>query len=67
MESEASLDATLFYRVIVRYRPEDKPALLAFQREAALGSPWVRGGLRLAGQWVQRRLERDLDRVLSRR
>ena len=65
VESEASLDATLFYRVTVRYQPEDRPALLAFQRETARQAPWVRGGLRLAGRWVQGRLERDLERVLG--
>jgi radical SAM superfamily enzyme YgiQ (UPF0313 family) len=64
VEAEASLDATLFYRTSLRYRPEDGPALRAFQRATAGSAPWVRAGLRTVGRWVQRRLERDLARVL---
>ena len=35
------------------------------QREMLQAAPWARAGLRLAGRWVQRRLERDLQRVLG--
>jgi anaerobic magnesium-protoporphyrin IX monomethyl ester cyclase len=65
VEAGASLDATLFYRATVRYRPEHRSALLALQKEAAAAAPWTRRGLRLAGRWVQQRLERDLERVLG--
>jgi anaerobic magnesium-protoporphyrin IX monomethyl ester cyclase len=65
VEAGASLDATLFYRATVRYRPPHRPALLALQQQAARSSPWTRRGLRLAGRWVQHKLEQDLGRVLG--
>ncbi|MBX2796419.1 MAG: radical SAM protein [Myxococcales bacterium] len=66
VQAGASLDATLFYLATRRYRPADKPDLLAFQREAAQASPWLRRGLTRLGRWVQTRLERDQERVLTR-
>jgi anaerobic magnesium-protoporphyrin IX monomethyl ester cyclase len=65
VEAGASLDATLLYRATVRYRPEHRSALLALQKEAAAAAPWTRRGLRLAGRWVQQKLEQDLERVLG--
>ena len=67
VSAEASLDATLFYLITARYRPPDRPDLLAFQRFAARQAPWMRAALRGIGRLVQRQLVADMDRVLGAR
>ncbi len=66
VDQRASLDATLFYRTILHYeRDRDREDLLDFQRDAARAGRVARGAVGAVGRWAQRRLDRDLPRVLG--
>jgi radical SAM superfamily enzyme YgiQ (UPF0313 family) len=65
MRNRASLEASLFYKSILEYRPADREDLLDFQERIVDGFPVMRGifyGLRSFAQW---RLERDVARTLD--
>jgi hypothetical protein len=66
IDQRVALDSSLFYQGMLSYRLEDRDALLDFQRDAARGQAGLRGifgGIRCL---ARRRLERDVERILSR-
>lgn len=65
MREGVSLNAALFYPGILHYRPEQRPALLAYQRELALDSRLLRWLFDRANAWVDARLSRDVSRWLD--
>lgn len=60
-----SLDGGLFLANSLRFRPEDRAALLEFQRDAAVHHPWLSGVVGQLQRWIQGRLEVDVERVLA--
>ncbi len=62
MANRVSLDAALFYSGILHYRPEQRPALLAFQERVARRHRMVRRGFDWLNGWIDRRLRADVAR-----
>jgi radical SAM superfamily enzyme YgiQ (UPF0313 family) len=62
MSEGVSLNAALFYSGILRYRSEQRAALLAFQRDVARGSAPLRWLFDLGNAFVDARLQRDVER-----
>jgi len=62
MSEGVSLNAALFYSGILRYRSEQRAALLAFQRDVARGSALLRWLFDLGNAFVDARLQRDVER-----
>lgn len=67
IERRVSLDATLFYQGILRYRPPLRDELLAFQHAAISNAPWVARAFDALHGWVDTRLRADVARILPPR
>jgi radical SAM superfamily enzyme YgiQ (UPF0313 family) len=65
MRNRIALNATLFYPALLSFHPEQREALLDFQRRAAAGHPLLRLGFDLANHWVDRRLRRAVTAHLA--
>lgn len=66
-EEEVSLNAAVFYRSMLAYRPALRPALLRFQRDARRRHPVARALLGAADAWAGRRARRALRRGAASR
>lgn len=61
-DQRVSLDPSLFYGAMFSYRRDrDREALLDFQRDALIASPWVAAAFWPLRRWSLARLERDLE------
>lgn len=67
IERRVSLDATLFYQGILRYRASLRDELLAFQHAALTSAPWVYRAFDALHGWVDARLRADVARALPPR
>ena len=65
MREGVSLNAALFYPGILHYRPEQRSALLDYQRELVDGSALLGWLFDRANGWIDARLRRDVERWLD--
>lgn len=65
-EERVALEGTTFYTGILEFDPNDRDALLDFQRDVSRSHPVLRWTIHRLSAWAQRRLERDVARTFAR-
>jgi hypothetical protein len=66
-EEKIALNGNIFYSAFLHYAQKDRDALLTYQHDMLSKRTWLQSLFAPFKTWIQRKLEKDVDRVFGER